>query len=57
MWMLRGMWSAQAALLPPPPRPKQEREAPEKDNTNNIPATTLCEVRVESLFLLSSLPS
>ena len=40
-------------MSPPPPRPKQEREAPEKDSTNNIPVTTLREVRVEILFLMS----
>ena len=50
--MLQGTWSMQAALLPPPLRPKLEQEAPEKDNANNILVTTLCEVRGERLYLL-----
>lgn len=53
VWAPRETWSAQAASSPPPQQPKEEREASEKDNSNNIPATTLCEVWVERLFLLS----
>jgi hypothetical protein len=52
VWTLRGTWSAQAASLPPPLRPKQEQEAPEKDNTNYIPTTPPHEVREERSFHL-----
>ena len=57
MWTPRGTWSAQEALSPPPPWPKQEREAPGKDNISNIPAAMLHEVHMEGLFCLLPLSS
>ena len=52
MWTLRGTWSSQAAFSPPPLRPKQEREAPEKSNIRNIPTLMLHEVRMGRIFHL-----
>jgi hypothetical protein len=49
---LRGMRSARAVSLPPPLQPKQEQEAPKKDNTNYIPAAMPHEVREERSFHL-----
>ena len=57
MWTLREVWLAQAALAPPLPWPKQKREAPGKDNINNILAAMLKEVHTEGLFCLHPLSS
>ena len=50
MWVLRGTRSAQAALSPPPPWPKQEWEAPEESDISNTLMATLHEVRVKGLL-------
>ena len=52
MWALWGTWSAQAVLSPPPSQPKQEREAPGKDNISSILAVMLREVWMEGLSCL-----
>ena len=57
MWALRGTRSAQAALSPSPPRPKQEREAPEESNISSIAAVILHDVRMKRLFHLYLFPS